>query len=124
MGVTTNERRCFVVAFFLRPRSGDRFTSGTDKACSAALPAKANDPRGRRFLRCQFAHDPQNGAVSTGLPHLRLNRRVIRYDLGELMAWRQKRVVFFDIARCKGNRRVTFRGTFKLDKRYRFFPNV
>jgi len=124
MGVTTNERRCFVVAFFLRPRSGDRFTSGTDKACSAALPAKANDPRGRRFLRCQFAHDPKNGAVSTGLPHLRLNRRVIRYDLGELIGVAPEAGRFFDIATYKGNRRVTFRRTFKLDKRYRFFRNV
>jgi hypothetical protein len=84
MGVTTNERRCFVVAFFLRPRSGDRFTSGTDKACSAALPAKANDPRGRRFLRCQFAHDPKNGAVSTGLPDLRLNRPLFAMILASL----------------------------------------
>jgi len=36
----------------------------------------------------------------------------------------RSKVVFIDIATCKGNRRVTFRGTFKLDKRYRFFRNV
>ena len=36
---------------------------------------------------------------------------------------RRKQGRFFDIATCKGNRRVTFRDTFKLDKRYRFFRN-
>jgi hypothetical protein len=88
-----------VVAFFLRPRSGGRFRSGADKTCSAALPTKADDPRGRRFLRCQFAHNPKTCAVSTGLPHLRLNRRVIRYDLGELMGVApEARSFFFDIA--------------------------
>jgi len=84
VGVTTNER-CFVVAFFFRPRSGGRFTSGTDKTCSEPFPAKANDPRGRRFLRCLFARDPKNGAVSTGLAHLLLKRRLKRHDLGELI---------------------------------------
>jgi hypothetical protein len=58
---------------------------GLTKHAAQPFPAKADDPRGRRFLRCQFAHDPKNGAVSTGPPHLRLNRGVIRYDLGELI---------------------------------------
>ena len=40
----------------------------------------------------------QNWRGEHRLPLLRLNRRVIRYDLGELMAWRQKQGRFFDIA--------------------------
>ena len=54
----------------------------------------------------------QNWRGEHRLPLLRLNRRVIRYDLGELMAWRQKQGRFFDIATL-----------FKLDKRCRFFRN-
>jgi phage terminase Nu1 subunit (DNA packaging protein) len=57
---------------------------------AAPLPQRLTTREVADFFRVSL-RTVQNWRDEYGLPHVRLNPRVIRYDLGELMAWRQRK---------------------------------